>query len=174
MNTFGSVMKEIGKIVSVHGVDGDVVISHLITNINKVNDLPVLMIEVWKESYIPFFINQVKSVSHDDMILSFEEINSREEAKKYLNKKVYVFDEKIIQTHSEEEWAFLIGYTIQDSNKKNIGVISDIITNGMQVLIELEYNQKTVHLPLHQDLIVMLNKAQQLIILEIAEGLLEV
>ncbi len=108
------------------------------------------------------------------MILSFEEINSREEAKKYLNKKVYVFDEKIIQTHSEEEWAFLIGYTIQDSNKKNIGVISDIITNGMQVLIELEYNQKTVHLPLHQDLIVMLNKAQQLIILEIAEGLLEV
>ena len=43
----------------------------------------------------------------------------------------------------------------------------------MQVLIELEYNQKTVQLPLHQDLIVMLNKAQQLIILEIAEGLLE-
>ncbi len=32
MNTFGSVMKEIGKIVSVHGVDGDVVISHLITS----------------------------------------------------------------------------------------------------------------------------------------------
>ena len=75
-------MKEIGKIVSVHGVEGDIVISHLITNINSVKNLSVLMLEVWKESYIPFFIDQVKSVSHDDMIIKFEEIHSREEAKK--------------------------------------------------------------------------------------------
>ena len=167
-------MKEIGKIVSVHGVEGDIVISHLITNINSVKNLSVLMLEVWKESYIPFFIDQVKSVSHDDMIIKFEEIHSREEAKKFLNKKVYVFDESIIQTHSEEEWSFLIGFTIQDADKTSIGVISDIITNGMQVLIELKYQQKIVHLPLHKDLIKMLDKERQIIVLDIADGLLDI
>lgn len=166
-------MKEIGKIVSVHGVEGDMVISHIISAQRSAQSLTVLMIEVWERSYIPFFIEYIKGVSNDDMVLKFEEINSREEAKKFLNKKVYVFDEKSLQTNSEEEWGYLTGYSIIDQHGNKVGQAEKIISHGIQMFIEMNYKGKAIHLPLHADLVKSVDQKKKLLTLEIAEGLLE-
>ncbi len=167
-------MKEIGKIVSVHGVNGDVVVSHFITNQQAIPALTELMVEVWDHSFIPFFIEYIKGVSDDDMVLKFEEINSREEAKMYLNKRVYVFDEKSIQTHSEEEWGYLTGFAIFDKDNQLVGEIENVISNGMQILLELTYKGKIIHLPLHEDLIIDINRQDRKLQLIIPEGLLDI
>ena len=166
-------MKEIGKIVSVHGVDGDLVIAHDLANQKAISKLSNLMIEIWKDSFIPFFIEEVVGVTKNDMCIKFEEVNSREEGKKLLNKKVYVFGDNEVQTNEKEEWTYLIGYQVISSQNIHIGQIHDIHTNGFQVLIELEYNNKQIQLPLHQDLIIDINKEKKTIELEIADGLLE-
>jgi 16S rRNA processing protein RimM len=167
-------MKEIGKIVAVHGVDGDVVIAHNIVNLNSIAKLSNFLIEIWNQSYIPFFIEEVQGVTKNDLCVKFEEVNSREEGKKLLNKKVFVFDEMAVQTEEKEEWSYLIGYQVFSEKNTLIGIIGNIYTNGPQVLIELPYKNQQIQLPLHQNLILEINKEQKTILLSIAEGLLEI
>jgi 16S rRNA processing protein RimM len=166
-------MKEIGKIVSVHGVDGDLVIAHYISNQHAIKNLQVLMLEVWEGSFIPFFIEKIKGISNDDFILKFEEISSREAAKAFLNKRVYVFDGKSIETSSEEEWGYLAGYERTDQHGHSIGKIAKILSHGMQMLIELNYRGRETHIPLHPDLVMSIDKEKSTIQLQIADGLLE-
>ncbi|MBK7692005.1 MAG: 16S rRNA processing protein RimM [Bacteroidetes bacterium] len=167
-------MKEIGKIVSAHGVDGDLIISHNIVNLQSIAKLTNLLIEVWNQSYIPYFIEEIQGITKSNLCVKFEEVNSREEGKKFLNKKVYVFDEHAVQTEGKDEWAYLIGYQIISEQNTPIGTISDIYINGPQVLIELSYKNKPIQLPVHQQLILDVNKDQKTIQLIIADGLLNI
>lgn len=167
-------MKEIGKIVSVHGVDGDLIISHNIVNLQSIEKLSNLLIEVWNQSYIPYFIVEVQGITKSDFCVTFEEVTSREEGKKLLNKRVFVFDDTAVQTESREEWSYLIGYQIISEQNAPIGTISDIYINGPQVLIELSYKNKPIQLPVHQQLILDVNKDQKTIQLIIADGLLNI
>lgn len=167
-------MKEIGKIVSVHGVEGDLVIAHHISNQKSIYDLSNLLVEVWTNSFIPFFIEEINGVTDNNVCVKFEEINSREEAKNLLNKKVYLFDGNNTAITIGEEWDFLSGYQILDQDEKPIGLVKNIITNGPQVLLEVRYKEKLIQLPLHQDLLIELNKEKTTLQIEIADGLLEV
>lgn len=167
-------MKEIGKIVSVHGVDGDLIISHNIVNLQSIEKLSNLLIEVWNQSYIPYFIEEIQGITKSNLCVKFEEVNSREEGKKFLNKKVYVFDEHAVQTEGKDDWSYLIGYQIISEQNAPIGTISDIYINGPQVLIELSYKNRPIQLPLHQQLILDVNKDQKTIQLIIADGLLDI
>ena len=166
-------MKQIGKIAAAHGVNGDITIAHYITNTNKIKDIDVLMIEVWNNSFIPFFIEEIDSITHDSFLVKFEEINSREEAKKFINKNVYLYNENLLQTHSQSEWEYLIHFTIFNQNNLKIGEIKDVFENSMQILLEVEYQDKIIQLPLHQNLILKLDEKQKIIKINIAEGLLE-
>ncbi|MBK8145725.1 MAG: hypothetical protein IPK62_12395 [Bacteroidetes bacterium] len=76
-------MKEIGKIVSVHGVDGDLIISHNIVNLQSIEKLSNLLIEVWNQSYIPYFIEEIQGITKSNLCVKFEEVNSREEGKSF-------------------------------------------------------------------------------------------
>ena len=167
-------MKEIGKIASVHGVAGDLVIVHQLSDPRKIEKFTVLMIEVWPGSFIPFFIEMVSGISHNDCCVKFEEINSREEARQFVGKKVLVFDAESLQTVNVQDWDYLKGYSIFDQTAAKIGIVDDIISFGKQLLIELSYNNKRVHLPLHADLVIEIDQKAKKISLMIPDGLLDI
>ena len=79
-----------------------------------------------------------------------------------------------MQTEGKDDWSYLIGYQIISEQNAPIGTISDIYINGPQVLIELSYKNKPIQLPLHQQLILDVNKDQKTIQLIIADGLLDI
>ena len=166
-------MKEIGKIVAVHGVEGQLVISHRVSNYQQIKRESVLLLEIWPESFIPFFIEKIGSVTNDSMAVKFEEINSREEARKFVGKKVFIKDGHILQTINADEWGFLTGYAVIDQQGTKVGNVEDILSYGLQMLIETTYKSKKIHVPLHPDLIVHLDRDNKLIQMHIENGLLE-
>ncbi|HMN33679.1 MAG: 16S rRNA processing protein RimM [Chitinophagaceae bacterium] len=167
-------MKKIGKIVSVHGIHGDVVLEHQIINIDKVKMPDAFLIEMWKQSYIPFFIQSI-SISKNELVIRFEEIHSREEAKHILHKNVYTIDDKIEIFEGAEQWSHLIGMTlVENGSNHKLGEIVDVVASGIQYFLEVNYQQRLIHIPIHQQLVQKIDKHQGLIVLNIADGLLDI
>jgi 16S rRNA processing protein RimM len=166
-------MKEIGKIVSVHGVNGEVVIAHRILEVKKANAPKAFLVEIWNQSYIPFFVEELRITGEQEWICKFEEVRSREEAKDLLHKKIYLHGEKDTEIIDSNKWSYLIDYQLFDDDKILIGIIKDILENGAQNLIEVDYQGKLVHLPIHEDLVININKINKIIELTIPVGLLD-
>lgn len=166
-------MKKIGKIASTHGIHGEVIINHTIQNIDKLSETDALLIEVWEKSFIPFFIESISYNNHTIQV-KFEEIKSREDAKSILNKSVYTIQEQIQTSNELLEWGYLLTFKVIDFSTNNeIGSVHDILENNMQHLLEIEYSNKFICIPIHKNLIQKIDKNAKTIYIEIAEGLLD-
>jgi 16S rRNA processing protein RimM len=166
-------MTLIGKITSAHGVKGDIILSHQLPLDFDTDLLDAIMIELNPKSYIPFFIKEKKETHDDEMILTLEEIDNREEAKKILNKNVFAPPTLKIEINNGNQWTDLIGFRLYDQNKLEIGKIEDVYINGQQILLVVQYKNDEILVPISDELILENDSKQKKITLEIADGLLE-
>jgi len=166
-------MTLIGKITSAHGVKGDIILSHQLPLDFDTDLLDTIMIELNPKSYIPFFIKEKKETHDDEMILTLEEIDNREEAKKILNKNVFAPPTLKIEINNGNQWTDLIGFRLYDQNKLDIGKIEDVYINGQQILLVVQYKNDEILVPISDELILENDSKQKKITLEIADGLLE-
>lgn len=161
-----------GKIVAVHGVWGELVITHSLKKPELLSLCDALLIEVWNESIIPFFIKKIE-INQNELYVQLEEINNREEAKKYVQKQVYFYSEDEIAPECANDWSFLLHYKIF-SQDKYIGQIVDIVEMNGMYLIETIYDSRKVSLPLHEQLVIDVNNTENKIHLHIPDGLLDI
>jgi 16S rRNA processing protein RimM len=166
-------MTLIGKITSVHGVKGDIVLSHQLPLDFDTDLLDAIMIELNPNSFIPFFIKAKKETHDDEMILTLEQIDNREEAKNILNKNVFAPPTLTIEINNGNRWTDLIGFSLYDQNKLEIGKIEDVYINGEQILLAVNYKEDEILIPITDELILANEPKQKKITLEIANGLLE-
>ena len=166
-------MTLIGKITSAHGVKGDIILSHQLPLDFDTDLLDTIMIELNPKSYIPFFIKEKKETHDDEMILTLEEIDNREEAKKILNKNVFAPPTLKIEINNGNQWTDLIGFRLYDQNKLEIGKIEDVYINGQQILLVVQYKNDEILVPISDELILENDSKLKKITLEIADGLLE-
>lgn len=166
-------MVQLGKIKSIHGVKGDVVFIHFIPTDFDTNLLDALMIELNPKSYIPFFIQEKNETNDDEMIIKFEEIGNREEAKILLNKNVYAPPNLEIKIETESEWTRLIGFNLHDTENNFIGKIDDFYINGPQKLLSVIYDNDKKLIPISNELIIKRDEKNNILQLEIADGLLD-
>ena len=166
-------MTLIGKITSVHGVKGDIVLSHQLPLDFDTDLLDAIMIELNPNSFIPFFIKEKKETHDDEMLLTLEEIDNREEAKKILNKNVFAPPTLKIEIKNGNRWTDLIGFSLYDQNNLEIGKIADVYINGDQILLAVNYKVDEILIPISDELILANEPKQKKITLEIADGLLE-
>ncbi len=166
-------MTLIGKITSVHGVKGDIVLSHQLPLDFDTDLLDAIMIELNPNSFIPFFIKEKKETHDDEMLLTLEEIDNREEAKKILNKNVFAPPTLKIEIKNGNRWTDLIGFSLYDQNNLEIGKIADVYINGDQILLAVNYKEDEILIPISDELILANEPKQKKITLEIADGLLE-
>jgi len=166
-------MTLIGKITSVHGVKGDIVLSHQLPLDFDTDLLDAIMIELNPKSFIPFFIKAKKETHDDEMILTLEQIDNREEAKNILNKNVFAPPTLTIEINNGNRWTDLIGFILYDQKKLEIGKIEDVYINGEQILLAVNYKEDEILIPITDELILANEPKQKKITLEIADGLLE-
>ena len=164
---------KIGIVVSKHGYKGDIKINISPFNLNNFLDLTHLFIEL-DGCFIPFSINEMRSFSKNVLILKLKEINSEKEVDEIIHKNIYVDSTKI---ESKKDSGFfyddLINFNVFSDSQK-IGTIENINTNLPQPVFEIKYNSRVVLIPIHQDLIKEIDKGNNIIHLDIPDGLLEI
>jgi 16S rRNA processing protein RimM len=164
---------KIGTVVSKHGYKGDIKINISSFNLNTFPDLAHLFIEL-DGSYIPFSINEIRSFSKNILIVKLKEINSEKEVDEIIHKNIYVDSTKI---ESKKDSVFfyddLINFNVFKDSQK-IGTVESINTDLPQPVFEVKYDSRLVLIPIHQDLIKEIDKENNIIHLDIPDGLLEI
>jgi 16S rRNA processing protein RimM len=123
---------------------------------------------------VPFFIEEFRISSSDAIIAKFERINDQTAAKSLSGSKVYVLHEQIgkKQKHTSD-MIDLKGFTVRDQKTGFTGVageINDIVNNP---LLQVYKDNKVYYVPLHEDIILKINKKEKTIVIDAPEGLFE-
>ncbi len=166
-------MIRIGKIVATHGLNGAMVMTHVVGNSKWLKKEHVLHVEMQKGSYIPYFISQCKPSNDKEYIVNVEDIEMVESAKKLVSRHVYV-DEAILKGYEKQSPLLWIGFRLIDKNSGDLGPIEDILQTGNQWLAKLTYKGAEVLIPLIEQTIDALDIKTKTINMTLPDGLLEV
>jgi len=165
-------MQFIGKVTGIHGLKGEVTFSHQLKRNTRFSQWDCLMVELNPGSFIPFFIESIKSIANDECICKLEEINNRDEAKLILNKFVYSSINYTIDAMNTINLQQYIGYTVHQGDQV-IGEIIEAIESKMNNMFLVNYQGKDVLLPSQHDLIISTDTQKKIIHMNIPEGLLD-
>ena len=159
--------------MATHGLQGALVLTHVVGDSNWLKKDDVLFIELRRESYIPFFTTAAKAGNDEEYIVNVEDVDTIEAAKKLVGKAVYVKDDilKNIPANSPLLW---IGFNMVDKAKGSLGPIADVMQAGQQWLAKLVIEDKEVLVPLVDDFITDINMRSKFIRVDLPEGLIEV
>ncbi len=166
-------MIRVGKIVATHGLQGAVIMTHVAGDSRWLKKEHVLMIEMQKGSYIPYFVSDFRSVNDKEYNVNFEDLDKVESAKKLVGKSVYV-DEALLAGYAKESPLLWIGFSITDVHVGLLGVMEDVMQTPNQWLGKVIYNEKEVLIPLLHQFIKEIQIKQKRIIMELPAGLMDV
>lgn len=166
-------MIRIGKIVATHGLNGSLILTHIVGNSTWLKKDQALMVEMQKGSYIPYFVSQAKASNDEEYIINIEEIDKIESAKRLISKHVYV-DESILAGYERQSPLLWIGFNLKDKKLGNIGIIEDVLQTGSQWLAKTTYSEKEVLIPLIEQTITRLDIKSKTLELLMPDGLLDV
>ena len=166
-------MIRIGKIVATHGLNGSLILTHIVGNSKWMKKDQVLMVEMQKGSFIPYFVAQCKAANDEEYIINIEDINKVESAKRLVTKHVYV-EESVLSGYEKQSPLLWIGFILIDKKDGEIGVIEDVLQTVNQWLAKLTYKEKEILVPLIEQTIDKLDIKTKTIHMTLPEGLLEV
>jgi 16S rRNA processing protein RimM len=139
----------VGTVFKLHGYKGDV-------NIYNEDDIPFdfsalefFLIEL-DNNLIPFFIDRARPTKPNVVLVKFEDVNSEEDARKILKRKVFLPNELIPEKdHNEISEKQLIGYRVIDIILGELGKITYINSQTAQQLIYVSKDGKEFCFPMH-------------------------
>lgn len=166
-------MVRIGKIVATHGLQGTVVLKHIVEQEDWLKANDVLFVALRKGSHIPYFVQEAKSKSSDELQLLLEEVTTMEEAKTLVGKEVYVTEDVLGKT-SKETPAMWVGFNVVDKTVGGIGTIEDVMQAGQQWIATIMYEGNEVLIPLVDEMILDVNIRNRYLRVNLPDGLLDV
>ncbi len=164
---------KIGKLVSVHGLQGELLLKHALGKKTSLKGLQAIFIEEKKNSFLPWFIESAKIKGEEEIYLKLEGINTREAAIKLTQKEIWVPEIDFKKFAAKTAPASLLGYTIINNNEP-LGEIVELIEQPHQLLCRLEIKGKEVLIPLHEQTLQKINHKKKEVLVELPDGLLEI
>lgn len=122
---------------------------------------------------IPYFVRDFRAGGK--LTVTLEGFTTREAVQLLANKPLLLPAEQVTVSLETEEtpWDGVIGYTIEAAGYPPLGPIASILDLPSHYLAELTYMERTVYIPLHEDLVVRVRETDTVLEMELPEGLLE-
>lgn len=163
----------IGKLVAVHGLKGELVLKHELGKKTSLKGLNAIFIEEKKDSFIPWFIESAKIKSEEEVYLKLEGVDTRETAQKLSQKKIWVTEADHKKFAAKSSPATLLGYSVINKGS-TLGAILEVIEQPHQLLCRLEIKGKEVLIPLHEDSLQKIDHKKKEVLVDLPEGLLDI
>jgi 16S rRNA processing protein RimM len=164
---------KIGKLVAVHGLNGELLLKHTLGKKTSLKGLQAIFIEERKESFLPWFIESLKIKSDEEIFLKLDGINTRETAIKFVQKEIWITEADFKKFSAKTSPGNLLGYTIINE-KESLGEILEVIEQPYQLLCRLEINSKEVLIPLNEDTLQKIDHKKKQVNVKLPDGLLEI
>jgi 16S rRNA processing protein RimM len=163
----------IGKLVATFGVQGQLILQHALGKKTSLKGIEVMMVEIRKGETVPFFVTEVKIKNDSEVYVRFEDIDSKEKAKKLVPRPVWFKEADFKKYVAKLATISLLGYMIFDK-KVPLSEIVEVIEQPHQVLAKIIYQEKEMLIPVNEAFIVDIHHKNKTIELDLPEGLLDI
>ena len=167
----------IGKIISLHGIKGEVKVFPTTDDIKRFDDLKTFYISDLEDAIDSTFQNQkeyeaigVKYIKNT-CILKISGFDSIEDSTKLVGKNIYVSREKAVKLSSNEY--FIIDLIGIDCYLKDefLGKVKDVMTTKANSILVIDYQKKDLLVPMVQNFIESIDIKNSIVKISTIEGL---
>jgi 16S rRNA processing protein RimM len=163
----------LGRITRVSGFEGAVAVKIDKGFSENTENLESVFLDI-EGRPVPFFIEYSEYAGGDILKLKFEGYDSPQKVLEFSGCSVFLTTKSENST-VEDELMLLKGFTVLAADSEIIGTVSELIDNPGQLLLDVKTSSgKSVLIPLHEDLIVRIDKMKNQLVMDIPEGLLEI
>ena len=166
---------ELGKITRTHGLQGDVVIYLDVDNPEEYANLDILLLEI-RNKLLPYTLTSFNLYKTKQAIVNLEEVKSLEEAEALQNTRLFL-PLDVLPNITEDDNFYLhevINFDIIDQNMGKLGFIKEFIETGVQNLINMEYKNQEILIPLNDEIVLTINREKKELYTNLPKGLIEV
>ncbi|MDC3354129.1 ribosome maturation factor RimM [Flavobacteriaceae bacterium] len=163
----------VGTIVGKYSFKGELLVKTDSDNPEDYTNLKSIFVEL-STGLVPFFIRKCQLHKSSLLRIDFEEITNEEEADALIKKNIFLPLNLLPPLEGNKFYYHeVIGFSLTEKDKE-IGIISNIIEQGLQALFEIKGSGGKSHLiPIHDDFIVKVDRKTKTISVQLPEGLLE-
>lgn len=162
----------IGYITKTRGLKGEV---QLFFEFEDYMDLEfdVLFVEVNKK-LVPYFVDTIKLQKNSTAYLNLEDVDHIDKAQAIVKKKVYLPNDKMPERDPDDfRYTDLIGYLVIDEKEGELGEITHVQELPQQFMASVDFNGQELLFPLNDDLILGIDAEEQVLEVELPEGLVD-
>ncbi len=161
-----------GKITRTHGIKGYLILycaDDFILNLKKVKSLFFLQNNQLKEYPVLEL-----TVTPPTCRFSVAGIDTMTLAETLLKQEVYLPTSVLNKSKSEAYTHELIGLTVMDKAKGNIGIIEDVLQFPQQKIAQINFNSTEILVPVNPHFIISIDSENKILNVDLPEGLVDV
>lgn len=162
----------IGQIAKPHGLKGEVTVLLQPDLPNDIASLSTVYLEM-NDHAVPFFIQNV-SVNGNKAIIRFEDVETLEDAQGISKHQLYLpIDQRPVAEDGEFYNDEVIGFTVEESQAGELGIITEVLTISTQRLLSVEYQSKDLLIPVNAPFITDIDRSNRIMYVTLPEGYLD-
>jgi len=162
----------IGQITKPHGISGEMSFSFT-TDIFDREEVPYFIFEL-EGLLVPFFLTEYRFKSNTTALLKLDGVENDEQARNFAGLTVYLpksYLEKVEDTEIEVD--YFAGFSLVDSEKGLLGVISEVDQTTENVLFVIPLKDDELLIPAGEEYIEKIDHDKKIIYVKLPEGLLD-
>jgi 16S rRNA processing protein RimM len=164
----------LGKVVKTHGIHGE--LSGFVDADDPLiySELHAVFIQL-KEGLIPFVFERISIDEKGYSIFKVKGIDTIEAAKKLTGKPMFLPLSMLPALNGSNFYYHEVkGFRVKDTQYGFIGTIIGVIEHPRQSLLQIDFNGDEVLIPIHDDIILNVDRVEKIIEITAPEGLIEV
>ncbi len=163
---------KIGRLIKPHGIKGEISFEFDNDIFDRV-DCPYLICLI-EGIFVPFFIEEYRFKGKETALVTFEDIDTDEKARRLNGVEVY-FPRKYYEEEKDAEinysWNYFIGFKVIDDNYGETGTIVRVDDSTLNTLFLLEKEEQEYIIPANEDFIYEVDDNRKIIKTRLPEGL---
>jgi len=164
---------KIGKLAATFGLEGQLILEHNLGKKTSLKGLENIFIEETINSFLPYFIESAKIKNHKEVYVKLEGIASKEEARKFVKKEVWLLENDFKKFSASAAPISLLGFMVINDDDE-LGEVVEVIEQPHQVLCKIILNGKEALIPVHEDSLEKIDKKNRKLFLNLPDGLLDI
>lgn len=163
----------IGDIVAAHGLKGDLTLRHGLKTNRILQEVKVIFIPENPGSYLPYFIEECQGTKKGTLRIRLEGFASRNAVLALVGKQVYLSKSDYLTLSDLQSPHTWLGFGVYDTQKGFLGKIIEILEMPSQILARLDWQGKSILIPLNGEILRKQDMGNRLLTVTIPDGLLD-
>src|ERR1700759_283350 len=133
--------RNIGRLVAVHGLQGELVLLHRLGKKTALRGLKMIFLEDKKDEMLPWFIQDTRVKGPEEIFVKLEGLDTKEAARRVVQKEVWIRDADFEQFAGKGAPISMVGFKLIDAGH-DLGEILEVIEQPHQVLCKIDLEGK--------------------------------